>query len=88
MAYQLEYQFRELKKSMKKKNSSLKFVVAVILLVAAVTGARLGGSALEMVLFGKRNNMSSAATQIVTHLQDGMAFDEAVYAFCQEISNE
>ncbi len=88
MAYQLEYEFRELKKSSIKKNKSLNYIFAAVILAAAVMGARIGGAALEVIILGRQENVRIAATEMVTHLREGMAFDDAVYAFCEDITNE
>ncbi len=88
MAYQLEYEFLELKKYKAKKRKNIHIIFASILLAAAVIFAQFGGAALEIIILGRSNHIGSAATQMVAHLQEGMTFDEAVYVFCEEITND
>ena len=88
MAYQLEYAFQEFKKNPIKKQNNLHTILISLLLTAAVICSQFGGAILEAMILGKSNHIQSAASQMVTHLREGMTFDEAVYVFCEEITNE
>ena len=84
MAYQLEYEFDNLKKTKYKGNKNM-IILSALMLTAAAIILRLGGTATEVFLLGNREHLGSSATQMVEQLRDGASLDDAVYAFCEEI---
>ena len=85
MAYQLEYEFRDIKKNSIKRNKQVNILLAALVLAIGVTAVQFGGVSLEMILLGKHKEVQAASAQMVTHLREGMALDEAVAVFCDEI---
>lgn len=88
MAYQLEYEFRDIKRNYIKKNKQINALIAALLLAIGVSAVQFGGASLEMILLGKHKEVRTASAQMVIHLREGMAFDEAVAVFCDEIGFE
>ena len=88
MAYEMEYSFQELKKMRIRKKKSWNVVIATLLLASTVIAGHFGGGLLEVIMLRRHRNIPLAASEMVTNLRKGMAFDEAVYAFCEEISYE
>lgn len=85
MAYQLEYEFRDIKKNSIKRNKQINILLAALVLAIGVSAVQFGGVSLEMILLGKHKAVQAASAQMVTHLREGMALDEAVAVFCDEI---
>lgn len=88
MAYQLEYEFRDIKKNSIKRNKQINILLAALVLAIGVSAVQFGGVSLEMILLGKHKEVQAASAQMVTHLREGMALDEAVAVFCDEIGIE
>ena len=86
MAYQMEYAFRDIKKRKKEKGRNM--VLASMLLALGIMGARLSGAVLEMLFMGGHESFYTAASEMVMHLREGMDLDEAIYVFCEEVTNE
>ncbi len=86
MAYEMEYAFQELKKMRIRKKKNWSIIGVTLLLAAAVIAAQFGGGLLEVILLGRHEEIPVAASEMVTNLREGMAFDEAVYVFCEGIS--
>ena len=85
MAYQLEYAFENLKKTrvMQKKHNS---ILTGLLLVGVAILIRLTCVAADVALFSNTEQLQISATQMVEQLRDGKDLNDAVYAFCEDMS--
>ena len=86
MAYEMEYLLNSIKYTPIKPGRTIK--ASIFLTVALLTGmifVHFVGTTTEVFLFGGEN-VPAAAEQLVTDLSSGIELDEAVQAFCAELS--
>ena len=86
MAYEIEYQFDSIKYTPIKPGRTIK--ATILLTIALLTGIVLVyfmGTVSEIFLFGGEK-VPAAAEQLVEDLSSGIELDEAVQAFCAELS--
>ena len=85
MAYQMEYAFEHLKRTrvIQKRHNS---ILAGLLLVALAILIRLSGVAADVALFSNTEQLQASAMQMVEQLRDGKDLNDAVYAFCEDMS--
>lgn len=85
MAYQISYDFKDIKKVKIKRMSVLSYVFAVLGIAGALLCAQLGGCFLDMLLLGNREQTRQAVDAMTESIRSGSTVDEAISAFCGEL---
>ena len=85
MAYQISYDFKDIKKEKIKRMSVLSYGLAVLGIVGALLCAQFGGCFLDILLFGNREQARHAVDVMTESIRSGSTVDEAISAFCGEL---
>ena len=86
MAYQMQYYYQMVKVEKIKKISKYQYFLVVLLLAFGAISVHFGSNMIEMVLLGEIDTVETAVTHMVEKLQDGVVFQDAIAAFCDEIT--
>lgn len=86
MAYQISYDYKEIKVEKIRKLSAIGYVFAVLGIVLLLLIAQLGGSALDVLLVKDRQIVQEAAGELVESIRSGEKIENAVNIFCQELA--
>ena len=85
MAYQISYDYKEIKKDKLKRMSVLSYIFAVTGVVVALLVAQFGGCLLDGLLTDEQSQIQYAVDVMAEYIRDGATVDEAVAVFCGEL---
>lgn len=85
MAYQVRYDFQNIKVEKIKKQTVLSYILAVVGLSVLLISCHFGGSMLDMFLLGNQENTRQAAGNMVESIRQGSGIENAIQTFCQEL---
>ena len=86
MAYQISYDYKEIKIDKFSKMSAMGYLFAVLGVVILLLCAHFGGSMLDIMLMKDRGNVQEAAGELVENIRNGEKIEYAVNAFCEELT--
>ena len=86
MAYQISYDYKEIRVNKIKKMSAIGYVFGVLGVVLLLLIAQLGGSVLDVLLVKDRQMVQEAAGELVESIRKGEKIENAVNVFCQELA--
>ena len=85
MAYQISYDYKEIKKEKIKKLSVISYGATVLGVAAALLCAQFGGCLLDMLLLKDREQVRYAVDAMAESIRNGSPVDNAIAVFCQEL---
>ena len=85
MAYEMQYHFKDIERETFRKPKILNYVLSILLVLCFAIMVHLGSSGLKMLLLGEWENAQTASNEMIASIKSGTSFDDAVYAFCEEI---
>ena len=87
MGYAFEYDLQTIKIiNHKLKSDWFRYVAMTIVLIMCTLAMHFSGSLFQTILLGNRENVKTAAEQMVTHIRDGSSLEDAVQTFYSELS--
>lgn len=86
MAYQIAYDYQDIKKEKIKKISPASYILAVLGVVICLLCAQFGGSIFDILLMGEGGNAGRAAGEMLDSIRNGESVENAIEVFCRELS--
>lgn len=86
MAYQIAYDYKDIKKEQVKNISAVTYILAVLGVVAALSVTQIGGTVLDYLLMEEHAKI--AAEDMIESIRSGEKLDAAIDAFCRDLSDE
>lgn len=86
MAYQVSYDYKNIKVERIRKISAIGYALAVLGLVVLLLCAQFSGSMLDFLLMNDRETVQDAAGEMLERIRNGQKVEHAIDAFCRELA--
>lgn len=87
MGYSLSYDLQSIKvKKKKEKGNMLRYAVMTAALILCTVAMHFGGTVLQTIILGEREDTKAAAEQMVADIKDGTSLNKAIQTFCAELA--